>query len=268
MKYLANILRLSALALFCGCGGGGEGGGGGGGASGPPASGDLNITGNWQFNTTSAVQGTAPLGLAGSITQSDSSLNGAVHVDGSNCLDPLTTVSLTGTLNGSTVSLTSGPVDGQVIALTGSITNGLLTGTYTISGGCANDDQGSLNGFKIPAISGRWRGRTIVNDQTGTLTLTLTQGNVNADGSFGLSGSASNATYFGCDEGTITSGTLTTSGSWIIGTRVFLQIQNTNGGKANFFVTANQTGTVLQGGLGYVDGPCEGNGGEATFTRS
>ena len=258
MKHLARILRLSVLALLCGCGGGG-------GNSSPPPQG-LKITGNWQFSTTSAVPGVPPATIAGSIAQSGSSVTGAVHIDGSNCFDQLTTIGLTGSLTGNSLSLTSTAVDGQVITFTGIATNNALTGTYAINGGCASGDQGSLNGFTIPAISGRWRGRTIVNDQTGNLTVTLTQGNANADASSGLSGSTSDATYFVCDEGTIASGTLTTPGSWIIGTQVFLQIQTANG-RVDFSGTVDQAGSPIRGGLKYVDGPCDGFFGEATFNR-
>src|SRR6266852_9477787 len=102
---------LSVLVLLCGCGGGGM-------TSTPtaqpvlvppsglPAQG-LNIAGNWHFSTTSTASGTPAVSIDGSINQSGSSLRGAVHVDGSNCFDRLTTVGLTGTLNGSNVSLTS-----------------------------------------------------------------------------------------------------------------------------------------------------------------
>jgi hypothetical protein len=91
MKHLASIFWLSALVLLCGCGGG---------ETSDPRSG-LNITGNWHLNTTTTVLGTPPVTIAGSITQSGSSLNSAAHVDGSNCFDPLNTVSLTGALTGS-----------------------------------------------------------------------------------------------------------------------------------------------------------------------
>jgi hypothetical protein len=53
--------------------------------------------------------------IAGSITQSSSSVTGAVHVDGSNCFDQATRVGLTGTLTGSNLSLTSTSVNGQVL---------------------------------------------------------------------------------------------------------------------------------------------------------
>ena len=80
-----------------------------------------NTPGNWQFSTMSTA-GMPPLTIAGSISQSGSSLSGAVHVDGSSCFDQRTAIALTGTLTNGNVSLTSTAVDGQVITLAGSIT--------------------------------------------------------------------------------------------------------------------------------------------------
>ena len=264
MKHGVTILCLSTLVLLCRCGGG-EVSGGKVTASPPPQG--VGIAGNWQFSLTSNVFHANPSAtMSGSLAQSGSSLRGAMHFDASPCFDQLTTIDVGGTGAGSNLSLTSTSVAGQIITLTGRITNNTVDGTYAIDGGCANGDQGSLNGIKIPALTGGWRGHTIVSDQTGNLTLTLTQGNANADGTFGLSGSTSNATYFVCDEGTIASGTLTTPGSWVIGAQVFLQIQTTSG-KANFSGTADQSGRHIQGVLQYVGGPCDGLFGEATFNR-
>jgi len=92
-----------------------------------------------------------------------SSVSGAVHINGSNCFDPLNTISLTGTLTGSDLSLTSTAVDGQVTTLTGSISDntqtathlpGQFTGTYAIDGGCAGGDKGNVTGVKVSSMAG------------------------------------------------------------------------------------------------------------------
>lgn len=143
----------------------------------------MNITGNWQFSTTSTVLGMPPATIAGSVTQSGSSVNGAVHVDGSNCFDQLTPIGLTGIQTGSNVSLTSTSVDGQVITLTGGITNNALTGTYAING-CANGDQGNVTGFKVPDINGTWKAIYDINGAQSIGVATMTQGSAGSEGSF------------------------------------------------------------------------------------
>jgi hypothetical protein len=111
-------------------------------------------SGNWQFSITS-LTGTPPAAIAGSIARSGSSVSGAVHVDGSNCFDHLITISLTGTLTGSNISLASTSVDGQVVTFTGSISDNAFTGTYTIDGGdCADGDHGNVTGIRTFSISG------------------------------------------------------------------------------------------------------------------
>ena len=81
-----------------------------------------------------------PATIAGSIAQSGVLINGAVHVNGSNCLDRLTTIGLTGTLTEGNVALTSTSADGQVITFGGSISKKVgfpytFTRTYAINGG-------------------------------------------------------------------------------------------------------------------------------------
>ena len=81
------------------------------------------------------------LTISGSITQSQTSLTGEVHVEGSSCFDQRTAIALTGTLSNGSMSLTSTAVDGQIFILSGSITKKIgfpdsLTGTFAINGGC------------------------------------------------------------------------------------------------------------------------------------
>lgn len=126
---------LAAVVLLCGCGGGGYQGptagapGGAGGVPSPSPSPGPNLAGNWQFSTTSKVSVAPPLTIAGSISQSGSSVSGAVHVNGSNCFDPLSTVDLTGIVTESNLSLTTTYVTGQVATFTGDISDDTLTGT-------------------------------------------------------------------------------------------------------------------------------------------
>ena len=253
MKRWANMLGLSALVLLCGCGGAGyqgttraAGGGAGGVTSSPPSPGP-NVEGNWQFSMTSTASGALPLSIGGSISPSGGSVSGAVHISGSNCFDPVSTVGLTGTLTGSDLSLTATSVDGQVTTLTGTISDNTLTathlpgefiGTYVINGGCAGGDKGNVTGVKISSMAGNWAGDlTSETGDTNRLVVTLAQGAATSEGIFGLTGTAFFEVGTCFKSAKITSGKFP-SGSYVMGNSVSLEIQTDNGvivlvGKAN-----------------------------------
>ena len=246
MKSLAAVFALSATVLF-GCGG-------------VPAPAPIipptsttaqppatpatpDIAGNWQFNALSTVPGKPPLIFAGSISQTNSTASAALHVNGSNCFNQLTTMGLTGTLTGSDISLTSTPVEGQVITLTGTITENVdtgvltFTGTYSITGGCGDGDKGTVTGISIyidDALDGTF---TTSQQQTFTVSGGLGQySSPSLDGSFGITGTAAFSTP--CfSSATITPGTLS-SGSFIIGTTVGLEF-DTGNGTITFLGTVN-----------------------------
>ena len=90
------------------------------------------MVGNWQFTAASTVPGKPPLKFAGSIGQAGAAVSGALHVDGSNCFDRLNTIGLTGTVTAVVSSLSSAPIDGQVVALTGTFADFTFNGTYRI----------------------------------------------------------------------------------------------------------------------------------------
>jgi hypothetical protein len=131
MKHLSNRLwLLSVLVLIGGCGGGGSGTGI------QPAAGPVkspaapspsptpalgNIAGNWKLTIPAAVPGASPATIAGSITQSEKLLGGVVHANGWNCFDYMTPISLSGELAEDKLSLVSAAVNGQVIAIAGSV---------------------------------------------------------------------------------------------------------------------------------------------------
>jgi hypothetical protein len=265
MRLRANILRLSALLVLCGCGGGAyqrPTGGTPGGAGGvtPPSSAP-NVGGNWQFNMTSSVSGGLSPTIAGSISPSGSSVNGAVHINGSNCFDPLIPVDLTGTQTGSDLSLTSTSIDGQVITVIGSIINDTLTGTYTINGGCADRDQGNVTGIKVPKIGGTIDGTFTTFTASGEERFDggagLTQGGASSEGSFGLTGTFTfSSPCF--SSGILKSGTFPT-GSFIIGTSMVLEI-DTDNGTVTFQGTLNPITGEVGGDYKVVGGTCDHTG--------
>jgi hypothetical protein len=267
MKHLSSTSwLLSTLVLLFGCGGGGERTSRPNSSppSGGPAQG-LNAAGNWQFSTTSTA-GMPPATIAGSIAQSGVSVSGAVHVDGSNCLDHLTTIGLTGTLTGSDMSLTSTSVDGQVTTFTGTIsddalngTDSAFNGTYTINGGCANGDHGSVTGIRIPFIGNTLKGTfTTSGGETFDLAGDEAQYSTpSTEGSFGITGTVTFRTS--CfSSGTIRPGTFP-SGSFIMGTSVALEIETDNG-TVTFLGTLNRDRSEIPGSYTVVGGTCDDTG--------
>jgi hypothetical protein len=203
--------------------------------------------------------------VAGSITQSDLSISGAVHVDGSKCFDRLTTIGLTGTLTGSNVSLTSTSVEGQVITFTvaigDSVNNGadsVLTGTYTVSGGCADGDHGSITGDRIVMANLLNGPFTSSGGQTFNVAANEAYYSTpSSEGSFGLEGTVTLSTP--CfSSGTITPGAFP-SGSFIMGSSVALEIATDNG-TINFLGTLSDDRTQLSGDYTVVGGTCEQTG--------
>lgn len=199
-----------------------------------------------------------PLTIAASINQSGSLLSGAVHVDGWNCFDRLTTVGLTGASTGNNVSLTSTSMGGQVVTLTGTVTDHALTGTYTISGGCADGDQGNITGVNIPTMANILKGAfTPVGDATFDVAADVAQHSTSSEGSFGITGTATFGTS--CfSSGTITPGTFP-SGSFIMGRSVALKIETGNGTLV-FLGTENLSTGEISGNYTVSGGTCDQSG--------
>jgi hypothetical protein len=259
MKLWASTLWLLAALVLCGCGRQQTTSGSTPGSPPPPPPQVLNVTGNWQFNSSPTVAGTPAIAVAGGLNQSDNSISGAVHVDGSKCFDPPTTVNLTGAVaNNSNITLTSAPVAGQVITFTGTSSDYTFNGTYSISGGCADGEQGKVAGTNVPYMEDNLSG-TFTNSGGNTFDATgsITQGGANSDGSFGISGTAAFQTS--CfPSGTVISGELS-GGSYILGTAVALVIDTGNGTLA-FLGTEDAAGDSISGSYTVTGGTCDQTG--------
>jgi hypothetical protein len=263
MKHLAKTLWLvPALVLLYGCGGertpGSTSGSNSGPSSGPPPQGE-NVMGNWQFSMTPAVPGTPAMTIAGSISQSGSSLSGAVHIDDSNCFDFPTTVGLTGTVRSGNVSLTSTSFREQVLTLTGTITNNTFTGTSAIHGGCADGEQGSITGINVPIIGNTLNGSfTTSGGDAFDVSADIAQSsNASPDGGFAITGTATFQTS--CfNSGTLTSGRFP-SGSYILGESVALLIDVGNGTLAYLGTEDLATGQI-SGTYTVSGGTCDQTG--------
>jgi len=178
----------------------------------------------------------------------------------------MATIGLSGSVNGSDISLSSPPVSGQVVSFTGTVgddavygTDSAFTGTYSVKGGCANGDQGSVTGVRIPYIGNTLK-RTFTTSQDETFDVTgdETQSSTpSTTGSFGISGTVTFGTS--CfSSGTITPGTFP-SASFIIGTSVALGIATDNG-TVTFLGTLNSDGSEIRGEYSVVGGTCDDTG--------
>jgi hypothetical protein len=257
---LEILLALLVAVLFCGCGGapGRTPGSSASASSSAPQA--PTALGNWQFTATSTVPGKAPLTFAGSVGQAGDTISSALHVGGSNCFDPVTTLNLTGTVTADSTSLTSAAIDGQVVTLTGTFDDFNYYGTYRINGGCAAGQQGSLTGINVSNIGNDLSG-TFTNSAQKTFNVVgkIAQStSASPDGSFGITGTATFDTP--CfSAGTIQPGTFP-SGSFILGNSVALEVETGNG-TLTFLGTLSQSGSgEMSGHYTVSGGACEDSG--------
>jgi hypothetical protein len=264
MARLEIILAFSAAVIFCGCGGG-SGSTPKSSAPAPSATQAPPLIGNWQFTAASVVPGKPPLTFAGSLSLSGTAASGlqaggALHIDGSNCFDRLTTIGFTTTLSGSSTSLTSAPVDGQVVTLTGNFIGATFNGTYRIGGGCAAGEQGMLTGSNISNIPDDLSG-TFTNSAQKTFSIVakINQSDTaSSDGSFPITGTATfDAPCF--SAGTIQPGTFP-SGSFILGETVALEVE-TGKGILTFLGNLSDSGSgEVSGNYTVSGGGCDDSG--------
>jgi hypothetical protein len=271
MKYLATVAALSAAVLI-GCGGmpgttssstststssTGQS---------PSGSEMLNVAGNWQFITVSTVPGKPPLTLSGSISSAGTAVSGAVHVDGSTCFDRLTTMGLTGIVTASGTTLTSTVFGGQSVTFAGSFTvspyaEPIFTGTYSINGGCAAGDQGSVTGSKIDILDAdSWAG-TFTSSAQKTFNVKgdfAQNASAGSEGSFGITGNATFDTP--CFDTSVISPGSFPSDSYVMGTIVSLEIKTSNGTLAFQGTVAKPVNGLVSGTYSISGGTCDQTG--------
>jgi hypothetical protein len=254
MRHSTTVLALSAAILLFGCAGApaptssstSTSSTGSTGSTGqPPIPADTPyVAGNWQFTAMSTIPGNPSLTFNGGITQSGAALTVALHVNGSRCFNQSTTVGFTGTVMPGSTSMTSGSasltstaLNGQIVTFTGNFTDTTFTGTYSMSGGCAAGDQGSVTGIYVPSIAVGWSG-TFTNSAQQTFQATadfIQATTASSDGSFGITGTVAFNTPC-VSASTIIPGPFP-SGSFILGSLVSFEIMTNNG-------TVTFTGTV------------------------
>jgi hypothetical protein len=249
--FLSVLASVGVLALI-GCG----------------SSNNLNLTqGNWSVTATS-TGGAGTYYIGGNLTQSGSTLSGSMYVI-SSCINSSQAIAFTGTVNGKTVTLTSPSASGQVIAVTATGTAGALTGSYTVTGGCADGDKGTITASSVPSISANWSGP--ISGSGGpsvSIAIAFTQATAaSSDGTFGLTGNVT-FTNSSCSlTGTINSSFI--AGPYLV---VNGQTNEVGGGTGDFTYTQvllnnAATPTSMKGTYTVIDGNCGGDLDSPTLTK-
>jgi hypothetical protein len=228
--------------------------------------------GNWTMQARSAVTNQTIFPDIVLVT-TPTGVSGKAHITGSACFNFVTdAVSLTGTLNGPSLNITTDvPVNGQTITatLSGSATS--LTGTYTLNGGtCAPGDHGTLSARLLPPVDGTWKGTftstAVPPAPPFSVTAVLTQSNTpDPNGFLVITGTA---TFTGST--CFTSGTALATPTLSSGQALTLNLATDNLGEIAIggLYDDTQTPNVISTALYHVNaGPCAGDGGNLSLTK-
>lgn len=175
------------------------------------------LTGNWEF-TTAGTAGTLPFTAlrgylreqAGDANQSHLTTAALQAEPASNCYDGATLVPLQGNTQSGKFAVQSFSVNGQYLDLVATEDSTIthLTGTFSVSGGCANGAAGTFTGIRYATIAGVYSGSLTGTGGIQATELALQQQvQGTGDGLFLVTGSA-NISGNSC----FTSGTLNASG--------------------------------------------------------
>jgi hypothetical protein len=253
------------VLLLCSCSTGGGGSGSSGGGNSPAA----QVTGNWEFQATPS-HGAAPFtAFAGYLHESGSGnsqfLTAAVQAQSGGCYNNLADISLTGSVAGSQLLLSSIPVDSQVLSLDmkANQASDQVTGSYSIKGGCASGDSGTITGQKYAIVNGTYTG-ALLNDSSRTMSLTLSQNqHGTGDGGYQTSG---NASFTG--DNCFSQGSLSPANGTIIGSAVSLTFTTNDPGGAQIAMTGTvntAADTLTLTSIEVRNGSCPGTLGPATL---
>ena len=159
------------------------------GAPNSPGGGDVSaqVQGNWFVDLTSTSSSASQGEVNLSIRQTGKTLSAAAlhayHYSGSWCLQG--GGRMTGSVNGNNVTLNIQVGTALTLKLTGTLSNGVLSGTYAALGSCGNGDAGNFAAEVSPAItSSSWAGTASFPGGSADFTANLSE---NASGQ--LSGS-------------------------------------------------------------------------------
>lgn len=237
----------------------------------PPPAGYAFLTGNWVFATTPTASPTPFTGLSGFIDEQDQDpgtndvATAALQAQPSNCYLGADTIPLEGTVQGTALGLHSFSVNGQYVTInaTKNSTATTLTGTYSVSGGCANGAAGTITGTRYAILNGTYTG-SFTNSPAQGLQLAVSQNTQGTgSGNFFVSGTAA-FTGISC----FTTGTMAADNGSIIGNMVVLTYTTNDPSGAQVVLSGeiNPTASTLTLSSAVVTGgSCAGALGGATL---
>lgn len=257
MKHTFAVLSFLAVISLMGCGGGGN-------EPGDPPPQTLNVTGNWELMSTSQVVSGSQVELVAYLSNSGNNVTAHVRTV-SDCFTIDDLLSFTGAVNNGQITLTSAPVLGQTLTIQGTLTNSAVNGTYSITGGCADGDHGTISGFKVRSFSGTWSGDFVSSSSTTTqVSTTVTQGG-EEPAFLGVSRVTGDVTF--SNSACFTSGTIPASSGFAFGVNFVAFVNTNDGGMVQFVGFSNEGGTQITGDYTVTGGTCDGDVGTGTLIR-
>jgi hypothetical protein len=231
-----------------------------------------SLTGNWVLETTPNAGTTPFTSLAGfmdQVTQNygvSNTVTAALEAQPSTCYLGAELIPLEGHVAGTTVGLRSFDVNGQFLTIAGTSdsTGTHLTGTYSVSGGCANGAAGSFTGVKYAIFKGTYAG-TLAGSPSRSLQVVVSQNVLGTgSGTFFVSGSAA-LSGFSC----FSSGSMASTAGSIIGNAVQLDFTTNDINGAHILLSGTIDPTASNftvSGIQVTGGGCSGSLGSATLT--
>ena len=206
---------------------------------------------------------------------------GAMHIlNLSPCIAAGTPITMSGTVDGNgLLTFTSAAIANQIFTGTAAISStgvSINSGTYSVAGGCAGGDHGSLSGGVVPAVTGPYNvtfAITTPSNLTLTFTAPLTQSGPDAGGVFHIAGTISNSGQTNCPIATIQT-------SQLMGNQISFSAPTINdpanttvnftgnanvSSKPNVAQMSGQVSTVVGNPANAGANPCGGMSGSAAF---
>lgn len=241
----------------------------------PPGTNPPNptATGNWQITFTPTSGATLFPTLSGYLKDDESDTPPSPFTTAemtayasSGCFVGRNSIFLYGNINGADLPMNSSSVNGQFLSIDATLdaTSSNLTGTYKVNGGCANGAAGTMTGFRVSTISGKYTGTTQGASTALNLQLSLQQNSFgNGNGYFEFSGSAS-VTGISC----FGSGTIVPASSLVTGTSLQLTFSTSDPSGAQLVMTGTvnaAANTLTISGIQVTAGSCSGTYGTASL---